>query len=384
TGLCDRFLDRERVLSERDNKGLPHGAVEPAATRAAGSSQPRQVFRSDTHWGRSVIEWASLDAFLAAAEVQSGAHSVPIGEFDGRQINYDFLLTARPGTVLLCHFHGNAPREGTHLPFFTGLGVTNSIASSRFIPSDPVLAIDASLSLAWHFGCEGIRLQAITVSIVKKLQTILFAPRVVAWGSSGGGFAAIRVAKEIQNSIALPWNPQTDIMKYVRDPVNSYLRAAFPNIASDCSLPSGRGQFPSLCTDEFADGYQGRILYLQERTDWHVRAHLKPFLASFCEKAGSNITGSSNFSGFVTDQLYLHLDHWGDGHASPSKDVISKVLLLLSDVTTNIRNRENLTGIPSDVIKFILSNLSEQVPATKVGEIIGSDLFGNSSSNDSP
>ena len=366
------------------NENLTHGTIEPAATPAVSSQGPRQVFRSDTRWGRAVIEWPSLEAFLAAAEIQSGAHSVPIGDFAGEPINYDFLLTARPGTVLLCHFHGNAPREGTHLPFFTGLGVTSSIASSRFIPSDPVLALDASLTLAWHFGCEGIRLQAIMIRIVKKLQAILRAPRVVAWGGSGGGFAAIRVAKDIPTSIVLAWNPQTDIAKYNRDSVNHYRRVAFPNIASDCSLPSGRGQFPSLCTDEFVDGYQGRILYLQERTDWHVRSHLKPFLASFCKKAGSNITGSSNFSGFVTDRLYLHLDHWGDGHASPSKDVISKVLLLLSDVTTNIKNRENLTCIPSDVIEFILSNLSEQVSATKVGEIIGSDLLGNSSSHDSP
>ena len=366
-------------------KDLLCGMIDPAATRAVKSTAPRQVFRSDTCWGRSVIEWPSLDALLATAEIQSGVHSVPIGEFAGKQINYDFLLTAKPGTVLLCHFHGSAPREETSFPpVFTGLGVTNGLTTSMFVPSDPVLALDASLTLAWHFGCEGIRLQAIMVSIVQKLQTILHAPRVVAWGGSSGGFAAIRVAKDIPNSIVFAWNPQTNIAKYNRDSVNHYRRVAFPNIASDCSLPSGRGQFPSLCTDEFVDGYQGRILYLQERTDWHVRSHLKPFLASFCKKAGSNITGSSNFSGFVTDRLYLHLDHWGDGHASPSKDVISKVLLLLSDVTTNIKNRENLTCIPSDVIEFILSNLSEQVSAAKVGEIIGSDLLGNSSSHDSP
>ena len=367
-GLGNRFLDDWRPLLKLGNKDLLRGAIEPTAATGSSSLQPRQVFRSDTRWGRSVIEWPSLDAFLATAEVRSGVHSVPIGEFAGKQINYDFLLTARLGTVLLCHFHGNAPREGTHLPFFTGLGITNSIATSMFVPSDPVIALDSSLSLAWHFGCDGILLQTITVSIVKKLQTILRAPRVVVWGGSGGGFAAIRVAKDIPNSIALPWNPQTNIAKYARDPVNRYLRTAFPNIAPDGPLPSARGQFPSLCTDEFLDGYKGRILYLQERTDWHVGGHLKPFLASFCRKALSDITDSSNFSGFVTGQLYLHLDHWGDGHASPSKDVVSKVLRLLSDITTNEENLENLTCIPSEVIEFIASNLSQHASARKIGE----------------
>ena len=169
-------------------KELLFGKIDLAATSTTSSLQPRQVFRSDTRWGGSVIEWPSLDAFLSATEIRSGVHSVPIGEFAGQQINYDFLLTARPGTVLLCHFHGNAPREGTSFPFFTGLGVTSGITTSMFVPSDPALALDASLSLAWHIGCDGIRLQAITVSIVRKLQAILHAPRVVAWGGSGGGW----------------------------------------------------------------------------------------------------------------------------------------------------------------------------------------------------
>jgi hypothetical protein len=346
-----------------ERKNLPRGTIEPAAaTTAASSLQPRQVFRSDTRWGRSVIEWPSLDAFLGTSEIKSGVHSVPIGEFAGRPINYDFFLTARPGTVLLCHFHGNAPREGNNLPMFSGFGVTSSIASSMFIPSDPVLALDTGLTLAWHFGCEGIRLQAITVSIVKKLQSILHAPRVVAWGGSGGGFAAIRIARDIPNSIALAWNPQTNIAKYNKSHVTRFLQAAFPTIADNSSPPSNREQFPSLCTEAFRDGYQGRILYLQERTDGHVVAHLKPFLASFCGKALSNITDSSNFSGFATDNLYLHLVHWGNGHVPPNKDVIAKILRLLSDNTMNLENLDKLKCFPDEVIENIASNASQHAP----------------------
>ena len=258
------------------SRDLSRDVKEPDGTRTACSQQPHQVYRSDTRWGRSVIEWPSLEVFLATPQVQSGVHSVPIGEFSGKQVNYDFFLTARPGTVLLCHFHGNAPREGSELPIFTGLGVTSSIATSMFVPSDPILALDASLSLAWHFGCEGISLQAITVHIVQKLHTLLHAPRVVAWGGSGGGFAAIRVAKDVLNAIALVWNPQTDIAKYTQNPVSRYRRIAFPTIAADGAFPSGRDQFPSLCTEEFCEGYKGRIFYLQESSDWHVKGHLAP------------------------------------------------------------------------------------------------------------
>ena len=369
-----------------DNKKLVRGTIEPvaAATTEGRLLQPRQAFRSDTRWGRSVIEWPSLDAFLATAEIQSGVHSVPIGEFAGRQINYDFLLTARFGTVLLCHYHGNSPREGSELPVFTGLGVTSSIATSMFVPSDPVLALDASLSLAWHFGCEGVPLQAITVSIVKKLQAILHAPRVVAWGGSGGGFAAMRLAKDVPNTIALAWNPQTNIAKYTPVFVDRYLRIAFPTIDAAGTFPSDGKQFPSLCTDEFVAGYQGRILYLQERTDWHVDVHLTPFLASFCGKTHSDIAGSSNFSGFVTDQLYLHLGHWGNGHVPPSKDVLAKLLSLLSDVTMNLENLQNLKCFPDELTEHATSSCSQHASVTNISGTIGSDPPGSSSNNKLP
>ena len=120
-----------------ESQDLPRDTIQSVLSTGANPLQPRQVFRSDTRWGRSVIEWPSLDAFLGTSEIKSGVHSVTIGEFAGKQINYDFLLTARPGTVLLCHYHGNTPREGIELPIFTGLGVTSSIATSMFVPSDP-------------------------------------------------------------------------------------------------------------------------------------------------------------------------------------------------------------------------------------------------------
>jgi Heparinase II/III-like protein len=362
-----------------NNYPFPHGAKKATLLEAPNSLQPRQVVRSNTRWGRSVLEWPSLEAFLATAEVQSGVHSIPIGEFAGKAVNYDFFLTSRPGTVLLCHFHGNAPREGSELPIFTGLGVTSSIATSMFVPSDPVLVLDASLSLAWHFGCEGVRLQAITVSIVQKLQAILQAPRVVAWGGSGGGFAAIRVARDVPNSIALVWNPQTDIAKYVPEPVARYRSIAFPRIAAAGTFPSDGEQFPSLCTEEFRAGYQGRILYLQERTDWHVKIHLEPFIASFLGKSLNNITESTKFAGFVTEQLYLHLGHWGNGHVPPSKDVLTKLLGLLSDVTMSLEGLTNLKCFPDEVVGNTASKVSQHALGRQMSGVMGLDPLGSPS-----
>src|SRR6185295_9873306 len=170
-----------------------------------------------------------------------------------------------------------------------------------------------------------------------------------------------------------------DIAKYVRDPVSRYRRIAFPTLVADDTFPSDRDQFPSLCTDQFSDGYKGRVIYLQESTDWHVEAHLNPFLTSFCKKALTDISDSSSFSGFVTDQLYLHLDHWGNGHVPPGKDFISKVLALLSKVTADVANHD----IPSEAIQCIAAMLSQPVTATNGGQN-DSDKLGDPSIADLP
>ena len=190
--------------------------------------------------------------------------------------------------------------------------------------------------------------------------------RALSHGVALGGVAAIRVVRDIPDSIALVWNSQTDIAKYERGHVSRYLRIAFPTIAAAGSLPSDGEQFPSLCADEFCDGYKGNILYLQEKTDWHVGVHLDPFLASFCKKALSDITDSLIFSGFVTDRLYLHLDHWGNGHVPPSKDVISMLLKLLSDFTSNLDGLEIVKGFPTKAIEYIASTLSQHESAQKI------------------
>jgi len=91
---------------------MSRGAMDSAAVPDASAQRPRHVFRSDTRWGRSVMEWGSIEAFLGAAEVESGVHSIPIGEFAGKRVNYDFLVTARPGTTLLCHSYGVMPQDG--------------------------------------------------------------------------------------------------------------------------------------------------------------------------------------------------------------------------------------------------------------------------------
>jgi len=172
--------------------------------------------------------------------------------------------------------------------------------------------------------------------------------------------------RDIPDSIALIWNPQTDIAKYERGHVSRYLRIAFPTIASAGAFPSDGEQFPSFCTNEFSDSYKGCILYLQECTDHHVKGHLAPFIASFCMKALSDITESLKFSGFVTDRLYLHLDHWGNGHVPPSKEVLSKTLALLSDGTINLDSLENVKGYPAKAIEYIASTLSQHESAPKI------------------
>ena len=111
---------------------------------------------------------------------------------------------------------------------------------------------------------------------------------------------------------------------------------------------------------------------------------LSPFLQVSAEQHVVTWMTLQNFSGFVTDQLYLHLVHWGNGHVPPSKDVLVKILRLLSDVTMNLENLENLKCFPDEVIENTASNVSQHAPVQQISWGNGTGPLGSSSKNDLP
>ncbi|MGO3714625.1 hypothetical protein [Alcaligenes aquatilis] len=72
------------------------------------------------------------------------------------------------------------------------------------------------------------------------------------------------------------------------------------------------------------------VLYLQNASDWHVSAHLTPFLASVgCLSGDSEVL----LSGLLSKNLYVHVDDWGSGHVPPKKSFLGPLLRSLIEHT---------------------------------------------------
>lgn len=292
-----------------------------------GGQVLRPSERSLERWKVRHVEHPSVDAFLSSGEIANGVHTILGGESP-----IDLLVRARRGRPIVFSFHGNTPRSSAlKLPVFTGLNVTGDLDVSLVALSDPTLHLDADLRLAWFAGSARLRLQAILPAILARIAQALEATRVMFFGGSGGGFAALHYAADFPDSLTVVWNPQTDLRRYNPSHVEEYGRAAF----GWTNLSEARARLPEEVSSSLLRVYAPRrdnmILYLQNNSDGHVAGHMQPFLTGLGVDV-SRLGVGQLISTSATPSIWVHLASWGEGHASPPADFLSEVLRRFVDV----------------------------------------------------
>src|SRR5699024_565358 len=79
-------------------------------------------------------------------------------------------------------------------------------------------------------------LQTSLIKIISKLADDLRTERLVFFGGSGGGFAAMFFSYHFPGSLALVFNPQTKIANYSKIATRAYAQKAF-GVPKDISHP---------------------------------------------------------------------------------------------------------------------------------------------------
>ncbi|WP_444886875.1 hypothetical protein [Microbulbifer sp. JMSA008] len=228
--------------------------------------------------------------------------------------------------ILVCFRGAISKREYRSAPFFPGIGIAKQLGVPVVSISDPSLARSHSLTLGWYAGHEGFtdvpfRIANLLDSLVLQLNC-----RLVVFGGSGGGFASLLVLSLLKTDkvSAFVWNPQTSISRYTLYLVECYLDISFPSISSKLNIRerldlSGVVHDVLHCAESLMS--QRSILYVQNKTDWHVESHAKPFIekAAFMKKASEEVFScQANFSYF--------LGGWGKGHVAPPREIILSAL----------------------------------------------------------
>lgn len=185
-------------------------------------------------------------------------------------------------------------RVAHYVPVFSGWNLVKELDANVLLVSDPTLMMDDRITLGWY---AGNRDQPLLVGAYDRIfERLSLRSRVLFFGASGGGFASLRHARMLEDSLAVVSNPQTDITKFSYYP--TYLDLAWGiEFEENLSMPIVTNLNSLYSEQSFA-----RVIYVQNSADIdHVKNHYDPFRRA---------TAGSESVMFLTPSL-------GNGHVGP-------------------------------------------------------------------
>lgn len=233
-------------------------------------------------------------------------------------LEYDFLWYPNPGyKKLFIFFSGDILREKNAPPVYQRWSWATHFPGNCLFFSDPSLKLSNKLGLSWYSGSEDADPMPNIACIVNKICSYLEIDEkdIVTYGSSGGGFAAIRFLLFSNCSTAVAINPQTRIKKYYRSKVKEYLQELYPSYSIEDALKAYETRMDLLKSYHFLKNK--KIIYVQNTVDnFHMKNHAEPFFKMF----GSN---SDHLNKMFFEEL------GGHGKAE-NQEVFDKILAMIS------------------------------------------------------
>lgn len=207
------------------------------------------------------------------------------------------LLSRKRSDVLAVSFHGATLRSKYRLPRFEWFRTLERAGYSALYLSDPTLDLDPRLELAWYTGTAEVDLYPALGDLVGRAARAVGASRVVLFGSSGGGLAAVQVATYVPGSVAVPFNPQTAIGAYLVNGTRTsaqraYVTRVMPQLMpGDGDLVGGGWATPlgdrASAVLRYRRPQPNRVLFMSNINDTHHdQEHRAPFVAA--ATAGGN------------------------------------------------------------------------------------------------
>lgn len=223
------------------------------------------------------------------------------------------LLVSRKSDYLVVSLHGALDRKKTILPRFERLATLLQGNTSSLFLSDPGLVLNPTLELGWFTGWQGYELYSDLATLIQSAAREVDAKHIVLSGSSGGGFAALQLATYIPKSIALVFNPQTDIHRYWNngDPnshgaVRKYIEVLYPDAAPngiwkidwsvDWTVQYGDLHSP---VRRYLKRQDCRVVYVNNTKDFHYEQHFLPFLESLKSSRQESILTNFEYEGSI-------------------------------------------------------------------------------------
>lgn len=226
----------------------------------------------------------------------SGVAQRPLSDLDVRNIEstvmfsgsydemfFDFLLRPKKSAdKLFVLLSGDALREKNNPPVFQRWSWAKFFPGHCLYVSDPSLYMDSKLSLAWYVGSEKKNPMSYLVDRIKTFaQQLNVSERsIYFYGSSGGGFAALKLLEHFADSCAIVINPQVVITDYNNKKVDYFLDKCFGGKSRLSALTEFEQRLSAVAG--MPRLFDRRIIYAQNRLDSHHHdVHYKKFCDAY-------------------------------------------------------------------------------------------------------
>ena len=245
--------------------------------------------------------YASLGQFQSAKHYPAGVLTVMNGG-----LPIDIRYEPRGQDVTTVFFHAALTGGAYQFPVFIGAGISEGLPTNRVFIADPTLYLDDKLMLGWYAGNKmQPRLQWVIRGIINAL--VPDSQRLVTFGSSGGGFAAMYYAAHRHNATAVPINPQTNIAKYLPASIERYANLGW-GLSGQTALEE------MTAVTDLTKVYRSttaKVFYVQNRNDgYHMAQHYEPFMNALPE----------------VHDVHPVLPDGPQGHKAPDKAIIRATL----------------------------------------------------------
>lgn len=209
----------------------------------------------------------------------SGAYTL-----EGERWRFPALIYPGVGTHLFVMMPSAIDRNKHVLPVFGrgGWAEKGMFPGEVLCVADPTLEIDDRLCIGWNIGDHEDDAIAELAPFVTALARARGIPneRIVIYGSSAGGFAALALAAEIEGATAVAVNTQANAMAYeIRRHVEMFCAVAFQNASPE----EVRDKYPLRMdmVERWKTVNKSRVLIVQNDLDLdHYQNHFLPFWAS--------------------------------------------------------------------------------------------------------
>lgn len=235
-----------------------------------------------------------------------------------------FLHLKKDAKKLIVLLPGASNRSNGHLDFQRHSWSEDFKGFSVLAFSDPSIKQCNDLKIGWFqysSSLSGFDLAVPCITAISKSQNINNSS-ILFFGSSAGGFAALKFGERYEQSAVIAINPQIFLFNYYREYVDQMLVACYPEIEPD--------EVFRKFSDRLQLNYERRkgvTVILQNMSDLHhVERHLKPLL----ELESKYLLNPKPIIELIDlSDGKIHILTYNDdnlAHSPPSKDDTMKIL----------------------------------------------------------